>query len=858
MSENQKDKSLAQKWEDVVKNARRPIMTSLRVVSGASARNPIRTIVAVIVLSLGVFVLGLFTNFEVEVDGEALWTPQSSKPIQHSKWIDNVSGFPREPRPFVMFFHQRGGNVIGQDQIDRVFQALDAVRSLPKYNEVCADTIGSKKCEVHGIVDFFNESAIVFQEQVSSDADAVAALSALVYSDGRPVSENDIMGKPVRDASGQLVSAESFTIQIDLPDTSEAEDFEEDALDVILELSDEWEGGSSTALRLEVQAERSFDDEFGRAIVADIPLVPAIFIIMSIFCCVAFAQRNWVYSQSLVGFGAVVSVMLSLLCGFGFMFVCEVPFTSMTQILPFIIFGIGLDDAFIISGAFSRSDKSKTPVDRILDTMDDIGMSIVLTTLTSTLAFGLGCLSSVPAVFWLCLYACFTIFIVLMFQLTFFVGCIVVDEKRIADRRRDCLVCFKARDDQCESDGEHNDLEDFATELMGRYAECLMKPVVKGVVIVGFTALAIASAFSASKLKQEFKFTEVVPNDSYVADFFNAYNERSVRSSVSPAVYFRGVDQSDPVIQDQMERYIEELVSIDAIETGPDFFWLRDFKFFAAEDSVTGLTFSQQLELFLQDPVYRELYADHIVLDETGNIRESRCSINMDNVDIENVKEQIDALESQRDVTSSQPINQGSDDWFFFTYDGVYDIWEFYSVSVNELILTTITGVVAVTGIALLLIPHWSAAVFILPLVCVLYVELLGWLQWFGKAVNPVSYVTLVMSIGLTVDYIVHVLVRYYEAKGSRSQKVTETLRTMGASILIGAASTFLGILPLAFSTSEIFGTVFVAFLGLVLLGATHGLILLPVVLSMFGPENVKSTSISPGKDEELSITTSH
>jgi len=36
--------------------------------------------------------------------------------------------------------------------------------------------------------------------------------------------------------------------------------------------------------------------------------------------------------------------LFSLLSGFGFLFVCGVPFTSMTQILPFVIFGVGLDD----------------------------------------------------------------------------------------------------------------------------------------------------------------------------------------------------------------------------------------------------------------------------------------------------------------------------------------------------------------------------------------------------------------------------------------------------------------------------------------------------------------------------------
>jgi hypothetical protein len=53
-------------------------------------------------------------------------------------------------------------------------------------------------------------------------------------------------------------------------------------------------------------------------------------------------------------------------------------------------------------------------------------------------------------------------------------------------------------------------------------------------------------------------------------------------------------------------------------------------------------------------------------------------------------------------------------------------IWEFYATAVDELLLTTILGVAAVTGIAFLLIPHWTAAPFVAVSLIVLYVELLG------------------------------------------------------------------------------------------------------------------------------------
>ena len=126
-------------------------------------------------------------------------------------------------------------------------------------------------------------------------------------------------------------------------------------------------------------------------------------------------------------------------------------------------------------------------------------------------------------------------------------------------------------------------------------------------------------------------------------------------------------------------------------------------------------------------------------------------------------------------------------------------------------------------------------------------------MQWAGIHINAVSYIAMVMSIGLMVDYVIHILLRYYESAGNRKEKTVEMLRTMGSSILMGAISTFLGTLPFAFCTSDIFSTVFFGFLGLVTLGVGHGLILIPVILSTIGPEDhvleVKPEPVRVGSD---------
>merc|ERR1712154_298062 len=85
----------------------------------------------------------------------------------------------------------------------------------------------------------------------------------------------------------------------------------------------------------------------------------------------------------------------------------------------------------------------------------------------------------------------------------------------------------------------------------------------------------------------------------------------------------------------------------------------------------------------------------------------------------------------------------------------------------------------------------------------------------------------------------------------TREGKVKDTLEEMGTSILIGAISTFLGVIPLALSSSNIFSTIFITFMGLVLLGASHGLIFLPVVLSLLGPTVVLNLSEDVKKLQE-------
>ena len=73
----------------------------------------------------------------------------------------------------------------------------------------------------------------------------------------------------------------------------------------------------------------------------------------------------------------------------------------------------------------------------------------------------------------------------------------------------------------------------------------------------------------------------------------------------------------------------------------------------------------------------------------------------------------------------------------------------------QELRFTAVVGITSVTAFALLFVPHWSGVFYVFPFMIVLYVDLLGMFQVMGLTINVLTYVTLVVAIGLLVDFLV-------------------------------------------------------------------------------------------------------
>ncbi|XP_044239836.2 protein patched homolog 2 isoform X1 [Ursus arctos] len=137
---------------------------------------------------------------------------------------------------------------------------------------------------------------------------------------------------------------------------------------------------------------------------------------------------------------------------------------------------------------------------------------------------------------------------------------------------------------------------------------------------------------------------------------------------------------------------------------------------------------------------------------------------------------------------------------------------------------------------ALLLLNPWTAGLIVLVL-AMMTVELFGVMGFLGIKLSAVPVVILVASVGIGVEFTVHVALGFLTTQGSRNLRAACALEHTFAPVTDGAVSTLLGLLMLAGSNFDfIIRYFFVVLTVLTLLGLLHGLVLLPVLLSILGP----------------------
>jgi hypothetical protein len=164
-----------------------------------------------------------------------------------------------------------------------------------------------------------------------------------------------------------------------------------------------------------------------------------------------------------------------------------------------------------------------------------------------------------------------------------------------------------------------------------------------------------------------------------------------------------------------------------------------------------------------------------------------------------------------------------------------------------------------IVGAVLVLVLHPMVAMSIVVVIFLIDCVMLGWIPALGMQLhrcelvacvtilcqgynysypNPLHSVTTictVMAVGVAVDFSVHIAHSFLEAKGSPTCRSASAIKQMFPSLILGAFTTFLGVLPLHFAQVESSRIFFKMMVGVIGSGLLFGLIYLPIMLAVFG-----------------------
>merc|ERR1711994_946243 len=167
-------------------------------------------------------------------------------------------------------------------------------------------------------------------------------------------------------------------------------------------------------------------------------------------------------------------------------------------------------------------------------------------------------------------------------------------------------------------------------------------------------------------------------------------------------------------------------------------------------------------------------------------------------------KEQIPAMNRVKEILRNANFSSKA-----FPMCKDYASWETDEVISEELYRNILLAILCVFLTTWMLLFNIWASLLVLGCVVLTLVNVGGFIHFWGLTIDTVSCTNIIISIGLCVDYSVHVAHAFLaNTGGTRDERVKLALTEIGPAVFNGGFSTFLAFVLLAGSKSHVF-TVF-------------------------------------------------
>ncbi|KAE9554785.1 hypothetical protein FO519_001982 [Halicephalobus sp. NKZ332] len=595
--------------------------------------------------------------------------------------------------------------------------------------------------------------------------------------------------------------------------------------------------------------DKAMDDELRLIIEGAIPFaIPATLQLM-FFVWFTNLSKDKRKSKPAEGYFGVVCVCLGLVVSFGIAFYIGVPFNPVASTMPFLILAIGVDDAFLMLGAWRMTDPKDPLDDRMGKAMADAGASITVTSLTNFGCFALGYwLSPTPAVRDFCTLTAIGMLVDYIYQMTFFPAILMYGARRENEGGLiayfPCCRCKKGP--TLEELAEIQKNQDYhEPTLMHRlfrdkWAPFILNPKVKAVSWLLFVIYIGVSFWGCINMRVNISPHKYIRDTSPIQTFVYLADKYIWADNVMPTFHV----MAPPDFRNTTQRMrFNELIfrlentqySIGRVSTN---LWLWEYQGFLNDFP----------EVKYEHDFYNRKYLKNFF--DQFDYQQFRGTVKIDDKAL-NGEPCIKAFTFQTSFYALNSWDKRQAELFhwrdilkqFPEFDvflaGIFSpflIDQRHTIAPSSM-QTIGTAIVVMAIMCVFFLPN-KFSIFIMCLAIItISTGVCGFLTHLGSDLDSVSMGCIVMAIGLAVDFSVHICHKYHgSTKETPDEKVIDTLSIVGYPILQAGGSTLWAMTTLPLIPAYLV-RVFVQTVVLVnIFGMIHALVWLPQFISALDP----------------------